>query len=197
MASIYTLTRRVAWVFVALVLVLFGVMGLAAISQAQEQPVNETAQDSPDEEIAEQLGDLVIHSYDYSSETNTFTVEMTWTGRAPETATLTEMLELDSGGSTQISFQRQRLRPQERTEITMDAEIRSGGTAAIMVTTTESVDNGEAVVLQDGDPSERPAIRFGNVILAVGSTAVLASAGTFAFVLYRKHDDERGVERIA
>lgn len=192
--------RLVGLLFTAVVLCAGVALTFAAGASAQETtPANETA--TPEEEIAEQLGDLVIHSYEYTDgaddEPGTFTIEMTWAGRAPEQVTLTEMIELDSGGSTQISFQQQRLRPDERTEITMDAEVRSGGTAAIMVTTAQSVENGEAVVLQDGDPRERPAIHFQNVILAVGLSSTLTAAGAFVFVLRRKHAEEYGKERIA
>lgn len=182
-----------------LVFVLFVSMALVSgVSAQDDTPGNETV---ADEQIAEQLGDLIIHEYDYSDgeadEPGEFTIEMTWGGRAPEQVTLTEMIELDSAGSTQISFQQQRLAPDKRTEITMDAEIRSGGTAAVMVTTTQSVEAGDAVVLQDGDPTERPTITFRNVVFAMGLTSALTGAGAFVFVLRRKHSKEYGKERIA
>jgi hypothetical protein len=198
MPSNYSIHRLVAWVFVGFVFVLFVSTALVAGASAQAA-ANQTA-DSPDAEIAEQLGDLVIHSYEYEDRDDgpgRFTINMTWTGRAPEQVTLTEMLELDSGGSTQISFQQQRLVPGERTEVTMNAEVRSGGTAAILVSTAESVENGEAVVLQDGDPTERPSLKFRSVIMAVGLSSVLTGAGAFIVVLRRKHTENRTKERIA
>jgi outer membrane biosynthesis protein TonB len=164
--------------------------------------VGSTPEPTPEpEQIEEQLGDLIIHSYDFDTndagDGGVFTIKATWTGRAPEQTTLTEMIELDSAGSTQISFQQQRLRPGEKTTIKMDAAIRSGGTAAIMVTTSESVENGEAIVLQDGDPKERPAIKMRNVVFGMGLTSALTAVGAFVFVLRRKHQEEYGKERIA
>jgi hypothetical protein len=199
-ANFYTHARLIAWGFVAVVLCAFLVFALVAGASAQEQTPtgNETV---PEEEIAEQLGDLVIHSYNFQrgdgEEPGEWTFEVSWTGRAPEQVTFTEMIELDEAGSTQISFQRQRLRPDERTEITVPAEIRSGGTAAMMITTPESVDAGNALVVQDGDPESRPAIRFQNVVLAMGLSSGLTAAGAFMFVLRRKHSEEYGKERIA
>ena len=209
MTERYPIRRGAMWAFVALVLVLvFGFGALAVASSgavAQEQPDDPTEQNEttpeeeliPEEEIEDQLGDLVIHSYDYDGDTERMTIEMSWQGRAPTTVTLTEMIELDSGGSTQISFQRQRLRPDERTEVAIGARQRTGGTAAIMVTTPESIDAGNALILQDGDPDEYPAINFQNVILAIGLTSVGSAGLAFVFVLRKKHTEERGVDRLA
>ncbi|WP_143414131.1 hypothetical protein [Halovenus aranensis] len=175
-------------------------MSISLVAGASAQAAANQTADSPDAEIAEQLGDLVIHSYEYvdgDEGPGRFTINMTWEGRAPEQVTLTEMLELDSGGSTQISFQQQRLTPGERTEVTMNAEVRSGGTAAILVSTASSVEEGEAVVLQDGDPTERPSIKFRSVIMAIGLSSVLTGAGAFIVVLRRKHTENRTKERIA
>jgi hypothetical protein len=199
------------WTFVALVfMVLFGFGALAVASSgavAQEQPDDPTEQNdstptpaeelTPEEEIEDQLGNLVIHSYDYDGDTERMTIEMSWQGRAPTTATLTEMIELDSGGSTQISFQRQRLRPDERTEVKIGARQRTGGTAAVLLTTPESVDRGEGLVLQDGDPDEYPSIRFANVILGISLSAVGSAGLVFVFVVRKKHAEEYGKERVA
>ena len=165
-----------------------------AQNESTPTPAEELA---PEEEIADQLGDLVIHSYDYDDSTETMTIEASWQGRAPTRATFVEMIELDSGGSTEISFQRVRLRPDERTEISVSATTRTGGTAAIMVTTPESIDAGNALILQDGDPDEFPAINFQNVILAIGLTSVGSAGLAFVFVLRKKHNEERGVDRLA
>jgi hypothetical protein len=199
-SNFHTHARLVAWGFVAFVLCVFLIMALVAGASAQETTPaqNETV---PEEEIAEQLGDLVIHEYNFErgtdSEPGEWTFEVSWTGTVPELVTFTEMIELDEAGSTQISFQRQRLAPDERTEITVPAEIRSGGTAAMMITTPESVNAGNALVVQDGDPESRPAIRFQNVVLAIGLSSTLTAIGSFVFVLRRKHSEEYGKERIA
>ena len=156
---------------------------------------NETVTETPDEQITDQLGDLVVHEYSYAD--GSMIIEATWTGRAPVTVTLTEMLELDSGGTTGISFQQQRLAPDEPTELTIAAEERTGGTAAVLVTTPQATDRGEALVLQSGSPSTWPSIGLDSAILATGASAALASAVTFVLVVRRRRSEEQGVDRIA
>jgi len=180
-----------------LVLAFAGAAMFAATATAQETPQNATAEQTIDEQVEDQLGDLVVHSYEYDSNTETMTIEATWTGRAPTRATLTEMIELDSGGSTRISFKRVRLSPEERTEITVTARERTGGTAAVLLTTPQSIQNSNALVLQAGDPSEYPAIRFQNVLLAILITSVGSAGMAFVFVLRKKHQSNSGRERIA
>jgi len=204
MTASYPLRRGAMWAFVTLVFVLlfgFGALAVASTGAvAQEQPENETTPQeelTPEEEIEDQLGNLVVHSYDYDGDTERMTIEMSWQGDVPTTVTLTEMIELDSGGTTQISFQRQRLRPDERTEVTIGARQRTGGTAAVLLTTPESVENGEALVLQDGDPDEYPSIRFANVILGLSVTAVGTAGVVFVVVVRKKHAEEYGKERVA
>ncbi|MXR52309.1 hypothetical protein GRX03_11935 [Halovenus sp. WSH3] len=157
---------------------------------------NATAPNEPSTEVADQLGDLVIHSYSYSD--GTMTIEATWRGPTPETITLTEMIELDSEGTTSISFQTQRLLPNERTKLTIDAETRTGGTAAVLVTTPQGTEMNEALVLQAGKPSEPDTlIPQRNAILGAGIAAAGAAALTFVFVLRRKHEEEQEVDRLA
>ncbi|WP_436934990.1 hypothetical protein [Halovenus marina] len=189
----------VATAALVFVLAVSGPLALAGTAVAQDAPDDPRATPTPeaDEEIADQLGDLIVHEYNYDDATNTFTMDLTWRGDAPESVTMTEMLELDSGGSTQISFKQLRLAPGERTTVKMGAEIRSGGTAAILITTTQSVDRNEALVLQDGDPSSYPDIPFDMAILFVGATAVVTAAGVFVFVFRIKRDEDHGKERIA
>jgi len=198
--------RAAAWALAAaIVLTTCGMIALASPAAATIQ--DETAQNestptpaeelAAEEEIADQLGDLVIHSYDYDDDAETMTIEASWQGRAPTRATFVEMIELDSGGSTEISFQRVRLRPDERTEISVSATTRTGGTAAVMVTTPESISNGNALILQDGDPDEYPAINFSNVLLAIGLTSIGSVGVAFIGVLRLKHKREKGIDRIA
>lgn len=173
-------------------------LALTAAAPAAAQtnaPANATAPDQPDAEVTDQLGDLVVHEYSYDD--GEMVIDATWRGGLPETVTLTEMIELDSGGSTEISFKTTRLLPDERTEITIAAEERSGGTAAILVTTPQSTQNNEALVLQAGEPTETTLIPQSNAILGAGLSAAGAAGLTFVFVLRRKHDEERGVDRIA
>jgi len=159
------------------------------------EPTEPTEPNEPDEELADQLGDLNVHAYSYAD--GTMTIQATWTGATPETVTLTEMIELDSEGSTAISFQQQRLIPGERTEITMAVEERSSGTAAVLLTTPQGTERNEALVLQAGEPTSWPTIGLDSAIAATGLSAAGAAAFTFVFVLRRKHSEERGVSRKA
>lgn len=174
-----------------------GAPALAQADAAQNATENGTLDDpnEPDQEIADQLGDLIVHDYSYSD--GEMKIEATWTGDTPETITLTEMIELDSAGSTAISFQQQRLLPDERTELSIAVEERSSGTAAVLVTTPQGTEMNEALVLQAGEPSNWPTITLDNAIFATGLSAAAAAALTFVFVLRRKHAEERGVSRKA
>jgi len=125
-------------------------------------------------------------------------ISATWRGEAPTTVTLTEMIELDSGGSTSISFQRVRLLPEEQTEITVAARERSGGTAAVLVSTPESVRNESALVLQAGSPNDRGPVPF-NVAAALAALTAAGGAGAvFGYVRKKRDsDDDNWSERIA
>ena len=180
-----TLPRRRTALAVVLCLCVVLAPAPAVADETDDEPEDDA------EQIAEQLGDLVIHEYDYSD--GQFAVEATWQGNTPETMTATEMIELDSGGSTEIGFEQMRLRPGERTELTIAAEIRTGDTAAVLISTDQSIEAGNAVVLQDGEPSDWGTINFENVLLAVGGTAVLS--GGLVFVLTVKARNETNYEK--
>lgn len=181
------------------------VLVLGASSPASAQSVDDprandsTGNETNDEttELANQLGALKIHSYSYDGDAQEMRITATWTGRAPTTATLTELIELDSGGSTQISFKKIRLLPDEKTEFTVGARERSGGTAAVLISTPESVQNNSAVVLQAGSPSERDPVPFNMAAGAVAAAAGLAVLVSIALVVRKKYAEEGGKERIA
>lgn len=162
----------------------------AGAASAQQLPgeSNETA-DAAD--LTNQLGDLAIHDYDYDD--GEMTISATWRGSTPTTVTLTEMIELDSAGSTEISFKTVRLLPGDKTEITVAAEQRRG-TAAVMLTTPESIDNNNALVLQAGDPAGSSPIPFGTASLLIGAAAVSGAGLAFAFTA-REHEDGGDAER--
>ena len=175
---------------IAALALLFALAFVATPVAGQSVDDNQTTGNESDgsTEIADQLGDLVINNYSYAD--GEMQISATWRGEAPTTTTLTEMIELDSGGSTSISFQRVRLLPDETTEITVAARERSGGTAAVLVSTPESVRNESALVLQSGSPSDRGPVPF-NAALAL---IMLASAGgggaVFGYLRKRRDSDD-------
>ena len=172
------------------------VLGAAVPATAQELPGDETETPQPTQ-VTEQLGDLVVHDYSYNGETMTITA--TWRGDLPTTLTLTEMIEQDSAGATEISFKQVRLVPGEQTEIEIALEERSSGTAAALLTTPESVENANALVLQSGDAVERGPIPFGTATVLVGLAAVGGAGMAFALTARSYRDDDQGErrERIA
>ncbi|TYT61800.1 hypothetical protein [Natrialba swarupiae] len=184
--------RTTAAIGVALVfgLLSMGVTGLA-VADTDDSGAGEPT------DVADQLGDLVIHSYEYDGESETMQIEATWVGSSPTTVTLTEMIELDSEGSTDISFQEQRLSPDESVTIEMGAEQRSGGTAAILVSTPQSVDNGNALVLQAGDAGGSTPIPFQWGVILVGLACATTGGGAFLVVRYFAQKETDRIERVA
>lgn len=183
--------------FMALTLAI-GAGLIAASASAQELPgQNETVTPS-ETDVQDQLGDLVVHDYSYDAKSATMTIDMTWKGDRPETITLTEMIELDSAGSTTISFKTVRLFPGERHSIQIGAE-KSSGTAAVLLTTEQSVQNNDALVLQAGDGVERGPVPFGTASGLIAVAAIGGAGLTFAAVVRSYREDEEGErrERIA
>lgn len=194
----------------AAVVVLVGGVGGAVAQDAQSgaQTAQETAENAtPDAgggdgtnttQIQDKLGQLEIHSYSFSESSSQMVISATWRGSFPTRATFTELIELDSAGSTDISFKRVRLRPGERTEITVGAEKR-GGTAAVLVTTPESVENSSALVLQSGSPDgQRDPVPFSLAALLIAGSGVGGAGAVFVFVRdSRNNDTDDWHERIS
>lgn len=183
-------TTRAIVLAVSLALALTSIAAPATAQAGAD--ANATTTETGPTDVTEQLGDLVIHDYSYSD--GEMHIEMTWTGRMPTTLTLTEMIEMDDGGAAEISFKQVRLAPDERTNIRIAAEERSSGTAGVLLTTPESVENNNAVILQAGDAQERGPVPFKTASIFVGLAALGGAGLAFAFT-YREHEDESDVER--
>lgn len=182
---------RTTLVLVVLGLCLVGTIAIGpAAAQDNQTEANSTA-------VVDQLGDLQIHDYAYSD--GEFVIDASWNHDRPTTVTLTELIELDEAGSTTISFKQVRIAPDERLEITMSVAERSGGTAAVMLTTPYSVENSNALVLQAGSATDRDPIPFNLASLLIG-LAAFGGAGA-SFVMTRRHyeedEDDPRRERIA
>lgn len=181
------------------VLAAIGVMVMASISTAPvsaQSAGNDTATTTASEdesvEMADQLGDLVIHNYEYRAEGGEMVIEASWRGETPTTVTLTEMVTMDSGGSSQVTFKQVRLLPDTRTTIRVSVD-ESGDVAAVLLTTPESVDANEALILQEGSPTDDPfAIFEGIQGLLVGVGVSITMAFLAAVVLLKRESD--GVE---
>ena len=143
--------------------------------------------------IYDELHDLTIRSVDY--EDGRFDIVMEWSGRGTEKILLTEMVELDSSGSIDISMQQQRLRPGEPTEISISAE-QSSGTAAVLLTTEQSRDHGDALLIQEGEPSSREPVPFNLAAIAVIAAVGLMGGVSIALVVRKKNAEERGRNQV-
>jgi len=178
--------RRLALILTAM-LVLAGVAVTPAA--AQELPGDSNESESETTTLAEQLGNLKIHSYTYDGQQMNITA--TWAGETGTRVTLTEMVALDSAGSAQISFKRVRLLPDRKTQITVSVEERPSGVAAVLVTTPESVERGDALVLQSGSPSTSQPVPF-NIALTFAVLSAGGGAGTvFAYVRRKRDSDDK------
>jgi|GEM_PF-2705246 len=189
---------RVAHLLLVLLTVLvFGltIALLAPAASAQELPSDDTETPEPNTtQVTEQLGDLVVHDYSYDGET--MTIDVTWRGDLPTTLTLTEMIEQEQGGATEISFKQVRLMPDETTTIEIALEERSSGTAAALLTTPESVEQSNALVLQSGSPaSDRGPIPFSTASALIGTAAIGGAGMAFALTARRYRDDHEGERR--
>ena len=133
-------------------------VGVPATASAQEQPdnplENETATEATDPtEVTEQLGRLVVHDYSYDGSRGVMTIEASWNGNVSTTVTITEMIQMDSGGAKEIGFKQIRIMPDQRRTIKISVEQQNSGSASVIVTTRQSIDAGRALVLQAGDAS--------------------------------------------
>lgn len=173
-------------------------IGVASPVQGQNvpDPTNSSEQPEDPTEVTDQLGDLVIHSYSYDGEE--MTISASWRGNMSTTVTLTEMIEMDSGGSSKISFKRVRMLPDTRRNIKIQIDERSSGTAAVLLTTPESVENSNALILQEGDAKNRGPIPFSTASMLIGGAAIAGAGLAFAFTA-RAHENSEAErrERIA
>lgn len=164
-------------------------------AQPDDLPGNETEDDAT--EIEDQLGDLVIHSYEYDSDTEEFEIRMTWTGQGTQQVALNEYVELDGAGTTQISMQQQRLSPQEETTVTISARETSSGYAAVMLTSQQSVENGDGLVIQSDEPSRSwGTIAAENAMMGLVGMALITGAAITVVAYRRLTAEETGRERI-
>lgn len=166
-------------------------LSLAGTSPAVAQ--NDTNQTT----VVEDLGDLRVHSYEYVD--GEMHIDVTWQGDRPTWLTSVELIELDQAGSTEISFRQIRLPPGDPTRLTMSVEERSGGTAAVMLTTSQSIEAGNALVLQAGDPSDREPIPFNLATILIALAAIGGAGASFSMTRrhYQDDEDDPRRERIA
>lgn len=186
------LSKKRALVALSLGLVAVLALGLVAPVEASSTN-NSTSDSSPDEpgEVADQLGDLVIEGYSYDSDSQTMRITARWEGVTPTEMTAVEMRQMDSGGSQKISFKQIRLIPGETTTLTMTVEQSRDGTASVLISTPESVEQGDALLIQSGSPWWSIGYQSWGVALISGIVATLLT-----IVLAKKWRDWRAKESV-
>jgi hypothetical protein len=137
---------------------------------------------------------LVVRESTYSG--GEFTLTLEWTGVATETVTLTEMVELGGSGSQQINMQTQRLVEGNPVEVSIGAEKRGDGVAALLLSTRQSIENGNALVIQSGEPSSREPVPFNMAALFVIGAAGLSLGGALAWFRRLRDDETKQEERL-
>jgi hypothetical protein len=181
-------TRKV--LVLAVVIVAIGTIAVpvAGANNSTTESPTPTTTESAGVEKAEQLGDLVVH--DYHVDNQTMIIEMTWNGKVPTSATMTEMLPMDNAGTAKISFKTVRLLPDTRTTVEVDVST-SPEVDAVMLSTPESVEQGEALLLREQGSGSDVEYRKWWVALLTGSFGTI-----FTFAGVKKWRDWRASESI-
>lgn len=130
-------------------LFLAAVAALALATGGVAAAENETvANESTDPGFEERVdSQLVLLGWQYNAETDTFTLEMENEGDRPATITITESTQQEAG-SAQISILNERILPGETT-LTVPVTPQAGE-AAVILTTSESLEQGTGTVVSTG-----------------------------------------------
>jgi hypothetical protein len=189
---------RAVLLALALVGALATAVGAATAQEVPTDPLNDTETPTPaGEQVQDQLGNLVVHDYSYNGQR--MRIHATWQGRGTTQVTLTEMVELESGGSQELSFKQVRLVPEERTTITIAVEQRSSGEAAVLLTTDQSFEDDDVgvLVLQAGSPSNSEPVPFQWAVIAVGLAAIGGGGGSYLLTRRGRDEEDEWRERVA
>lgn len=145
-----------------------------------------------------------VTAYRYDEANQTMLVTLQNRGDVRSTVTLTEAIEAGGdGGSSTFGIERVRVGGGERVQVAVDVRRNSNGEAGVMITTQQSIQQGQGTVLWDVDRSGvslldgEPAwgtVWFGIVagLVLVGLIMILAA---WQFVA-TKHDDVDDVDLL-
>lgn len=120
-------------------------MGMGgAVADTPENESNETVTLDIEERID---SDIVLLDWEFNERTDTFKLELKHEGERPTQLTVTESIQQEEG-SAQMSIEQERLLPGETT-VTIGVTPEAGE-AAVVLTTSESVDQGTGIVVSTG-----------------------------------------------
>ncbi|WP_336327877.1 hypothetical protein [Halovenus sp. HT40] len=131
------LTVLIALFFVGAVMISAPASAQENVSQNQTQPT----------EQYDTLGDLIVHSVEFNGngKDTTALVTVTWRGETPEQVTFTQ---LPRGDSNDVLMSRQRVLPNEKTELSVDLV---SSKEPLVMYTDQSIKQQRALRLDDSD----------------------------------------------
>jgi hypothetical protein len=180
-----TRTHKIAVVGVLLGVIGLGLgLGLSGVALGQQ---NDTDGSEDSTEIEEQLGELVIHSVEWSESNSSVEIEATWRGDTSTQISSIELIKPDSQ-SEQIGIDQTRVLPGDRTTITVQLSRLDG----VIVSTPESIERGDALLLQpdSGGGGTQVRLLYG-VLLGVG----LGGAGA-GYAAVRRQRSTSEIEQV-
>lgn len=173
----------------------FAIVVALALAVGMGGAIAETNESIDDQDELEDAGGTPIDEdvtlVDWSEDDGTFSLTFENDRDRPKTITLTESTQPDEGAQS-MAIRQERLLSGETT-ISITTQVR-GGAAAVSVTTSDSIANGQGTVISTGeqDSGDDPFAPFGGtsgVFSGVGLSIVM-SAGAAGWVLWR---EESGV----
>lgn len=181
-----TRTHRIVLLGVVLGVSL-GLIGLAGTALGQQNETNGGGVEESNTEVEEQLGNLVIHSVEWSDANKSVTFEATWRGALSTEISTIELIDPDSK-SEQIGIDQTRVLPDQRTEITVQLSRLDG----VVVSTPESIEEGDALLLQPdaGGSGNQVRLIYG-VLLGVA-----LGGGGAGYAAIRRQRSTSEIERV-
>ena len=164
------------------------------VEQAEQQAreavgQTETETETPEQnatQLEEQLGALNIHSVEWvEGDAPAVVLTVTWTGETPTTVSTLQMVDPDSS-SVDIGIDQTRIRPDAKMKIRLSLTEMD----PVIVSTPESIDNQNALVLSHNPNSGEDVRLLHGVLLGIA----VGGAGTVTAV-WRRYKSVGSVER--
>lgn len=160
------------------------------------ESVDELSDELPSESTQENIRvdeDVTITAFEWDAENEVFRVEFENDGR-PSQVTVTESVQQPEGSGT-FNIEQERLLPGTN-EVALSVT-PAGGEAAVSITTSASISDGQGVYLSTGiSETSRPAIAWESAQLLIILTAVGSGIGAIRIVAKKREDEHKDAERL-
>lgn len=179
------MTRRA--ILLGVVLLVAATAGSAVIgatAAAQETGTETTtANGSAENSVVAQVDStVVVTSYRYNASSETFFVTLRNDGDDDKSVTITEIINRDSKGSRKFGISVVEVEPDETVTAEVSAS-RVDGAAGVMVLTTEAIETGAGVYLQESKQTDHRLIRGEASGAHVRAGIAFSGVGTIVLVL--------------